>query len=116
MESITYASLGITADDIDQKLDQVWHELSTPNSSLAKKAMAESMDLAQLKGRMRSEVITVHTEGAGLDPATTAIVVAFAPTVAKILRDLWCRILLPRILHDFGEDTLKEEPRQEKKG
>jgi|SRR5882672_3761464 len=106
MDPMRYKPLGLTVEDVDNELDQLWVELNKPGSLLAEKALSDGIDVSQIKGQRRADFITVHSEGAGLDPATTAIVVAFAPVVAKILRDLWDRILLPRILRAYGGDSL----------
>jgi len=113
MDSLTYTPTGVTAREVGEKLDQVWNELNKPGSPLAERAQSLQVDLSQVKGKSRADLVTVNEQGSGLAPATTAIIVAFAPTAAKILRDLWDRILLPRILHDLGSDSLTPKKRLE---
>jgi hypothetical protein len=55
----------------------------------------------------RSDALGVHRQGAGLDPASTAIVVAFAPVAARMLHDLWTKVILPRIERDKGVAALQ---------
>jgi len=50
--------------------------------------------------------ITVSVDGAGLDPATVALVVAF---VAPPAMDIWKHVLLPRIRRRWGVNAVGEE-------
>lgn len=98
-----YTAAGISVDDLSAEIDKVWKELGT-NPQLRKQAADAGIDVSALPPTVP---ITVRREGAGLDPATTAIVVAFAPVAAKIASDVWTHIILPRIKRQKGEDALK---------
>ena len=63
-------------------------------------------DLQQLKN---DQAITANLSGVGLDPATTAVIVSFSPLAAKILKDLWVHVILPKIRADRAKDSIKEK-------
>jgi hypothetical protein len=102
---IRYNYKNINEKQLESMLDEYWKQLQE-DSDLATEAKAEGISLEDVRGKSRDEVITVEKEGEGFDPATTALIVAFAPVVAKVVRDLWEKILLPRILRKKGQDAL----------
>ena len=106
MESeIRYSYKNIDQQQLESKLDELWRQIQE-DSEIATEAEASGISLSDVRGKLRREFITVTREGDGLDPVTTALIVAFAPVVAQVARDLWAKILLPRILRDKGRDAL----------
>jgi hypothetical protein len=105
---IRYSYKGISQQELEAKLDEIWGQLKT-DSDLATEARSQGIDLSALSSLPRAEAITVRKEGKGFDPVTTALVVAFAPVVATIVKDLWQKIILPRITHDKGKDALVQK-------
>lgn len=97
-------SSGLTLNELNSKVDKLWSQL-WDDPRMQQEAAAAGIDLSTIT-RIRTDVVTLRREGAGIDPVSTAIVVAFAPVIAKIARDIWERILLPKILQDKGKDTL----------
>ena len=104
-EERRYAGTGISDEDLRSEITRLWKELQT-DSKIRHQAEAAKIDLEALRGLSPDEAIQIRTEGMGLDPATTAIIVAFAPVAAKVLADLWDHVLLPRIRRDKGADAL----------
>ena len=90
----SYELVGISVNELSVELDQLWNELKT-DSQLRRRAEEVGIDFDQLRPLERSQAVTVEREGAGLDPATTAVIVAFAPVIAQIVADLWEHVLLP---------------------
>ena len=82
----------IQLKDIEAELDRAWVEM-----------------LEDLKSRKRSDVVTLKQEGQGLDPITTAYLIAFAPVSAAVAKDIWMHFLLPRLKRKFGEDAVRED-------
>jgi hypothetical protein len=59
--------------------------------------------------------IRVSADSSGADPLSVILIVAFAPTANKILKDLWRTAILPRIRKRWGEDAIgSEKPGTEK--
>jgi hypothetical protein len=111
-EQIRYGYKNINLSELEAKLDELWVQLQQ-ESALATEATKQGISLGELRGKKRNEVIEVRKEGEGFDPATTALIVAFSPLVAKVAKDLWTNILLPRILKAKGKDALT--PKEKKK-
>jgi hypothetical protein len=110
-EERRYSGGSISDGDLRDEISKLWRELQT-DSSLRRQAEARNIDLAALAGLSSEEAIQVKTEGMGFDPATTALIVAFAPVAAKVVRDLWDNVLLPRIRRDKGADALLPAPQR----
>jgi hypothetical protein len=104
-DEIRYSYKKIDQAQLESKLDEFWEGLQQ-YLDLAAEARAEGIDLDALHGKSRKEAITVKKEGDGFEPATTALIIAFAPVVAKVTRDVWEKLLLPRILREKGQDAL----------
>jgi hypothetical protein len=102
---IRYTYKKIDQRQLESKLDELWQQIQE-DGGLAAEARGEGIDLSNLRLCSRRDVIVVSKEGDGLDPVTTALVVAFAPVAARVARDLWAKIFLPRILRDKGQDAL----------
>jgi hypothetical protein len=104
-DQIRYSYKNIDQSELEAKLDEFWVQLQQ-DSELAAEARKQRIPLDDLRGKKRGDVITVAKEGEGFDPVTTALIVAFAPVAAKVARDLWTKLLFPRILKAKGKDAL----------
>lgn len=60
-----------------------------------------------------TEVIEVEKHGEGVTHEEIQLLVTFgtslAPVVAKIIKDFWVHVILPRIRADQGEDSIGKE-------
>jgi hypothetical protein len=107
-QELTYTA-NVTTDELDRVTDELWASLQRADSALAKEAVSEGISLSNLAGISRTQAITFSHSSAGFGPETTAIVVALAPVAAGIVRDLWEKIILPRLRQRLGHDALKEK-------
>ena len=103
-EQIRYSYKEIDQKQLETELDTLWEQLK--DEDFAAEVRAEGIDLTSLASYSRDQVITVTKEGHGFDPVATALVVAFSPVLARVAKDLWTKILLPRILQKKGKNTL----------
>ena len=101
-----YTSKTLSVEALEAELDTLWSDLQRSDSLVRRQAEELKIDVGELLKFQRRDAITVQREGAGLGAAATAILVAFAPVVAKIVKDLWVRVFLPRILRNKGEQAL----------
>jgi hypothetical protein len=102
---IRYSYKKIGQRQLEAELDKLWQQL-WKDPELASEAREAGIDLTNLSAYSRKDLLTVSIHGDGLDPVTTALIVAFAPVAAKVAKDLWDKIFLPRILRDKGRDAL----------
>ena len=102
---IRYSYENIDQRQLEAELDKLWQQL-WDDPEVASEARDAGIDLTRLSGHSRKDLLTVSVDGYGLDPATTALIVAFAPLAAKVAKDLWDKIWLPYILRVKGRDAL----------
>lgn len=98
--------------DMRRYLASVWDELRTPAGREALKREGLSENFADGKFE---EVFFVEPSGASLvDPGSVIVgmLLAGAGTVGK---DVWKKILLPRLEDRFGKTALKERKKADKK-
>lgn len=106
--TLRYHSQALNVRELNDILNDLWPQLSDNNSKIRKSAEDAEIDMSELLNLEASEAISVRQDKAGFDPATTAIIVSFAPVAAKITHDLWDKVLLPWILRHKGKDALQE--------
>jgi hypothetical protein len=97
-----------SADEVQREIDRFWAELDR-NDELQAELVGAGLDLSVIPPERRPEAIQVSARGAGLDPASVALVVAFAPVANAVLVSLWEQVLLPRIRDRFGRDAIRDE-------
>lgn len=100
---------GLSINEINSEVDLIWNELKREESPLRKEAKKLGIDITSIISKKREEIIDLKRDGMGLDSATTAIIVTFSPVAAKIVKDLWDNLFLPKIKQSMGVDALKEE-------
>lgn len=103
-----YHLKNLTVRDLSRDLDELWDELQKSDSVLRLRVEQAGIHLTALAGLKRQDVISVKRQAVGLDPATTAVIVSFAPVAAKIVSDLWEHFFLPRLRQERGEDSIRE--------
>ena len=99
-----YLNKKITLDDLSKSIDRYWSDLQRDDSDVTRRARAANLDIAELRKLKKQESLSLKSEGAGLDPASIAILVALG---VKIVGDLWEKVLLPLIRQDKGGDSIK---------
>ncbi len=99
----------LNVKDLRSEIQRTLDELKS-DPALRAMATQANLDLDEIDRVLattgKDKLIEVESRGAGLDPATTAVIVAFAPVAAKIVRDIWDHVILPRIRKDHGSNTL----------
>jgi hypothetical protein len=101
-------------DEFSGEIENLWEQLQKPGSKLREEAIEKGLpakELDELRKHKYDEVIELR-RGAALDPASVALVVAFAPVAAKITKDVWEHLILPRLVKRFGRGTIepKDKP------
>jgi hypothetical protein len=112
-----YTLHGLTAEQLTAAIDKLWPELKS-DPELSQLVRDAGVDPAKLPDS-RSDAITIENKGAGFDPATIAILVAFgtalapkaAELTAEVAKDVWEKVILPVIRRDKGPNSVKPAPR-----
>ena len=94
------------------EIQAFWDELPT-NAELRREVEGAGLDLVAVGELDSATAIVVEKEGEGFDPATVAIIVAFAPAGVHMLDSLWDEVIVPWIRRRRGSDALgrKKGPR-----
>jgi hypothetical protein len=94
-----------SAVELDKAVADFWRELSHSEELRAEVADAGlgPADLEQLRGQ---QAFAFREEGAGLDPTSVSLIVAFAPIVNHIAESLWDEVVLPWIRRRWGNDAV----------
>lgn len=104
----------VSLKDITEEIDDIWEQLQNPDSAEFELAASNGIDpavLAELKKHSRSEALTLK-HGQGLDPASIALIVAFAPVAAKITKEVWDNFIFGRLQKRFGTKAIKRRTRK----
>jgi hypothetical protein len=104
----------LSAEEIRSEIAKFWQILDNQDSpALDDQLGAAGLDRAAFDGIDRESAIVVHPDSSGVDPGTVALVVSLAPSVNRVIKDLWQKIVLPRIEQRWGDDAIGEEKRSE---
>lgn len=107
-----YSRGELSIDQIETEIAQFWQEFDTSASSLLDSELfAAGLDQAALSNVDRRNGITIRASASGADPTVVLIIVSFAPSANRIVKDLWAAVLLPRIRRRWGNDAIGEEKR-----
>jgi hypothetical protein len=113
-ENLVYARGELSVDEIRSEIAKFWQILDDQDSpDLDAELRAAGLDPTALDGVDRGSAIVVHPGSSGVDPSAVVLVVSIAPSVNHVIKDLWNKIVLPRIERRWGDDAIGEEKRSE---
>lgn len=113
-ENLVYARGELSVGQIEAEVNRFWQELDTSsNPVLEAELSAAGLDRAALAGVDRENAITVRAGTSGVDPNTAVLLVSLAPSANLIIKDLWEKVVLPRIQRRSGADAIGEEKRSQ---
>jgi len=108
----TYGVLRV--DQLQSEIAQFWQVLDNPGlPDLDAELGAAGLDRAALADVDRENAITVHAVTSGVDPPTAVLLVSLAPSANLVIKDLWEKVVLPRIKRRWGVDAVGEEKRSQ---
>jgi hypothetical protein len=103
-----YSLHDISIDEINAIARDVLTGLQT-ESPLRQEVRDAGIDVDRVATLRPEEVVSVRYEAHGIDPVTSAIIIAFTPVAAEVARDLWRYFILPRIRQAKGFSAIKPE-------
>jgi hypothetical protein len=93
-----------TADQLSEDVAEFWRTYDRDPELRGDVAKA-GIDAAAIAEVDRDTSIR-FSEDAGLDPLTVTLIVTFAPVAATVTRDLWTKVILPRIERRWGNGSV----------
>uniref|UniRef100_UPI003F4987B1 hypothetical protein n=1 Tax=Actinoplanes sp. CA-084688 TaxID=3239901 RepID=UPI003F4987B1 len=108
MAELLYGRGRRSAAEVQREIDTFWAEVDT-DDELRKELANAGIDLDEVPADERAGAIRVGVHGAGVDPGSVALIVAFAPVANTVLVSLWKQVLLPRIRSRYGRDAIQDE-------
>ena len=113
-EELAYAKGELSVDQVQAEIAQFWQALDNPGSSAVDAELsAAGLDRAALAGADRQNAITVRAGTSGVDPATAVLLVSLAPSANLMIKDVWRKVVLPRIRRRWGDDAIGEDKRSQ---
>jgi hypothetical protein len=113
-EDLVYARGELSVDEIRSEIAKFWQILDNQDSpALDDELRAAHLDRAALDGVDRESAIVVHAGSSGVDPTVVLLLVSLAPSANRVIKDLWTKIVLPRIERRWGDDAIGEEKRSQ---
>lgn len=93
-----------SADEIQEVVDEVLHELAVPGSEARLEALAAGFD----PGQLASARVTVKEGAQGAEPFLTAVLVGIVVSLgSKAAEAFWQEIFWPRIKRRLGAAALR---------
>ena len=95
----------MTVQQVRQEIDAFWEDQNSGRGFSGEELSRIRAELAGTHDLEQSHAITVSVDSSGADP-TVLLVVAFAPTANRVLKDMWSTVILPRIKRRRGDDAV----------
>jgi|KBSMisStaDraftv2_1062788.scaffolds.fasta_scaffold521800_1 hypothetical protein len=112
-ENLFYARGELSVGQIEAEIARFWQDFDkSSNPILDADLSAAGLDRAALADIDRENAITVRAGTSGVDPTTAVLLVSLAPSANLIIKDLWEKVVLPRIRRRSGADAIGEEKRR----
>jgi len=105
---LTYTRGQLSAQQIEQEVALFWGELKA-SPELQAELAASGLETATLRDMESADAIRVRVDSSGVDPVSVSLIIMFAPTANRILKDVWTTALLPRIRRRWGDDAIGDE-------
>src|SRR4051794_34123942 len=110
---LRYSLSGLSADDLNKALDQLWTE-ALAETQVRKNLQVRGEAHTTVETLNRSDIIEIkETNEAGFDPVSTIIVALLCGAAKKIGEKgglyLWDEVILPRLHQDRGTDSFKPQ-------
>jgi hypothetical protein len=113
-EEFAYARGELSVEEIQSEIAQFWYIIDNSGSlALEADLSAAGLDRAMLASVNRKDAIVARAGNSGVDPTTAVVLVTLAPSANLIIKDLWKKIVLPRIRKRWGDDAIGEEKRSQ---
>jgi hypothetical protein len=113
-EELFYARGELSVEEIQSEITQFWQIIDNSGSPAVEAELsAAGLDRAMLASVNRADAIVVQARNSGVDPTTAVLLVTLAPSANLVIKDLWRKIVLPRIRKRWGDDAIGEEKRSQ---
>ena len=108
----SYVRGTLSIGQIEAEINKFWHDLEkTDAEALEQELQTASLDRSMLDTAELEHAITVRASASGADPTVVLVLITFAPSANRIVKDLWETAILPRIKRRWGEDAVGPEER-----
>jgi hypothetical protein len=104
-DHLVYSRGVLSVAQIQGEIARFWRDLGS-SSELGAELGSAGFDTDTLVGIRPEDSISVRADSSGADPASVLLIITFAPTANRVLKDLWAKILLPRIQRRWGDDAI----------
>ena len=105
MDELQYKLGARDSDQLASDIEEFWSTVETDDTLRAELQDAD-VPVDKLLSIPPSDAIQFEHRGAGIDPATVTLVVAFAPAVNEIVKSAWKEVILPWIRRRRGDDAV----------
>lgn len=105
---VAYQQGELSAEQLREEIARFWADLK-PGSAAQAQVDDAGLDSGVLDHVEPTDAITVRVGSSGTDPVSVVLIIAFAPTANRALKDLWATVVLPRIRRRWGEDAIGRE-------
>jgi hypothetical protein len=86
-QELIYSRGQLSAEQVEQEIVRFWTELNT-SSELQAELAADGIDTGALRDMESADAISVRVDSSGVDPVSVSLIIMFAPTYNKILKDV----------------------------
>ena len=105
---LIYARGQLSVDSLQQEISRFWADVAK-SPELQAELAAAGLNYAASDNAVFAGQITVRPGSSGADPASVILIISFAPTANRVLKDIWADIILPRIKRRWGDNSVGDK-------
>jgi hypothetical protein len=107
-----YARGTLSIEQIEAEINKFWRDMEKSDAETLELELQTASFDGLVQGRAELEhAITVQASASGADPTAVLVIITFAPSANRIVKDVWETAILPRIKRRWGEDAVGAEER-----
>jgi hypothetical protein len=113
-DELIYARGELSVESLQREIARFWADAAVSPELQAELDNA-GLNYEASGGAEFSQQIKVRAGSSGADPASVILIISLAPSVNRVLKDVWADIILPRIKRRWGDDAIGGEQPGRKK-
>ncbi len=105
---LIYAHGRLSVESLQDEISRFWADVAE-DPELQAELVAAGLNYTASDNAVFAGQITVRPESSGVDPVSVVLIVSFAPTANRVLKDIWADIILPRIKRRWGDNAVGDQ-------
>jgi hypothetical protein len=105
---LIYAHGQLSVESLQHEISRFWADVAG-DPELQAELVAAGLNYTASDNAVFAGEITVRPGSSGVDPMSVVLIVSFAPTANRVLKNIWADTILPRIKRRWGDNSVGDQ-------